>query len=333
MDMRIIGRILKGTAFAVIGLLALSACKDDRPWTFVPDQAETPGGETADGTFTVSFSSYNVLGTYTKAAWEPRQEAVRDIIVRADHDPDVIAFQECQTEPIKSSLPAMLSRTYAFHVSGESNCDSYLVAWKKDKFTLVEGDVMDMLKGNEAYDGKSNLNRFAHWVRLRDNGSGQDFLVYDIHVKTNGTNVSYQQLRYDCISSLCPATKFRAKQCGGIPVVILGDFNNYMDTMDGDIISAPAACKKGGFSDAAARAKKVRNLKYKTSGIDMETGKVTAWTTKDSRIDFVFVDAEKGFEVSAYQTVMDFAAGSDSHVNLPVPSDHHPVNATIRFTY
>ena len=154
---------------------------------------------------------------------------------------------------------------------------------------------------------------------------------YDIHVKTNSSSVSYQQLRFDCITGLLPAAEFRSKHAGGIPVVILGDFNNYLQTVEQGCISAPAACIQGGYADAATTARTRKNFEYKTYVTDVNEGVVSTWSGKDSRLDYIFVRSDRDFDIESYQTVIDFLPGSTTQIRTPVPSDHCPVNAVIKF--
>ena len=258
-------------------------------------------------------------------------EAVKAIITRTDHDPDVIGFQECSTNPIKSSMPTLLANAYTFHVSADSNCDPALIAWKKDKYTLVEGGITDMLQTNLEYTAATKKSNLAHWVRLKEKAGGREFLLYNIHVKTNSSSVSYQKLRYDCIQGLLEAAAFRSKHAGDIPVLIVGDFNNYLQTVEEGCISAPAACLAGGYADAASAAATRKNFQYKTYVTDVDEGVVSTWSSKDSRLDYIFVWSSKGAAVESYQTVIDFIPGSTTRINTPVPSDHCPVNAVIKF--
>lgn len=289
----------------------------------------------ATATFSVSISSYNVLGVETKAPWAPRAGAVEAIIRRADHDPDILCLQECKNEPIYSSVQEMLADTYDVHTIATSRADAgpALIFWKKNRFELVKGGYTDMLLGDPKYSsGDFTPNRYAHFVRLREKRSGHELLIYSIHVKTNGA-VSYQKLRYDCISALCPAAVDRASKAGGIPVFIMGDFNNYLTTVDNGVISAPAACIEGGFTESSAIARECINLEYKTSGVDMINGKADVRPNGNSRIDYIFCRYDRPFSVSRYRTVIDFIDGSATDIHKPVPSDHHPVNAVFHLSY
>lgn len=323
-------KILLSYLLLILILLPIDACQRGGD-----ENTDNPGGGTvpvaSQDPFTVSVSSFNLLGVYSKLSWEPRQEAVRAIITRADHDPDVIGFQECNTNPIKSSMPTLLADAYTFHVSKDTDCDAALIAWKTDKYELVEGGTTDMLQANPAYTADKKKNNLAHWVRLKEKAGGREFLLYNIHVKTNSSTVSYQQLRYDCIQGLLEIAAFRSKHSGDIPVLIVGDFNNYLQTVEEGCISAPAACLAGGYADAAAAARTRKNFQYKTYVTDVNEGIVSTWSSKDSRLDYIFFRSFRAAEVESYQTVIDFVSGSTTRIQTPVPSDHCPVNAVIKF--
>lgn len=312
-------------AAVTFSLLCLAAC--DKP-SDDPGNGDKPS---TPGELSVRISSFNVLADAGKAPWASRKDAIRGIVTRSSHNPDIICFQECHSDPPLSDLQAMFADAYTFHKSSKSGISPSLIAWKKDKFQYSNGGVVDMLQGNSAYVSSDyTTHRYAHWVKLQSIADGRELFVFDIHVKTNGSSVSYQQLRYDCITALCPKALGMAGNC---PVVICGDFNNYMNTVDG-VISAPAACKAGGFTEAASVAAKTENLRYKTSGIDLEGAQAHKWSGgTDQRIDFIFASCAGGFSVPFYQTVIDFASGSDINLNTPVPSDHHPVSADFVFKY
>ena len=283
--------------------------------------------------FSVSLTSYNVLATEAKSPWEGRVQAVHDLIRKADHDPDVLCLQECGTDPVLSDMQRLLADEYDVHVVAVSTADPALIFWKRDKFEKTGAGYTNMLLGDPNYTSADfPTSRYAHFVKLREKNSGKEFLVYNIHIKTNGTSTSYQKLRYDCISALCPAARQRASEEGGIPVFILGDFNNYWNTVDNGVISAPAACASFGFVDSPTIARECVNLNYKTSSVDLN-GFAEPRDNGNYRIDYVFGYSFTPFGVSKYQTVIDFVDKATHSIATPVPSDHHPVNAIFHLSY
>lgn len=283
--------------------------------------------------FSVSLTSYNVLATEAKSPWEGRVQAVCNIIRKADHDPDVLCLQECGADPVLSDMQRLLADEYDAHLVPVSTADPALIFWKRDKFEKTGAGYTNMLLGDSNYTSADfPTSRYAHFVKLREKSSGKEFLVYDIHIKTNGTSVSYQKLRYDCISALCPAALQRAREAGGIPVFILGDFNNYWNTVDNGVISAPAACAGFGFVDSPTIARECVNLNYKTSGVDLN-GFAEPRDNGNYRIDYVFGYSSMPFGVSEYRTVIDFVDKTTHRIATPVPSDHHPVNAVFHLSY
>ena len=283
--------------------------------------------------FSVSLTSYNVLATEAKSPWEGRVQAVHDLIRKADHDPDVLCLQECGTDPVLSDMQRLLADEYDVHVVAVSTADPALIFWKRDKFEKTGAGYTNMLLGDPNYTSADfPTSRYAHFVKLREKNSGKEFLVYNIHIKTNGTSTSYQKLRYDCISALCPAARQRASEEGGIPVFILGDFNNYWNTVDNGVISAPAACASFGFVDSPTIARECVNLNYKTSSVDLN-GFAEPRDNGNYRIDYVFGYSFTPFGVSKYQTVIDYVDKATHRIATPVPSDHHPVNAIFHLSY
>ncbi|MGM9738763.1 MAG: endonuclease/exonuclease/phosphatase family protein [Candidatus Cryptobacteroides sp.] len=285
------------------------------------------------GAFDISITSFNVLGVESKAGWAPRVKAIGDIINREDHSPDILCLQECADTAKQSDLRRLFADKYDSHAIGLTDASPALVFWDRNKFARTDAGYSDMLLGDTGY-GMSDytVSRYAHYVRLMEKSTGCEFLVYNIHLKTNSGNVSYQKLRYDCITALCPAAIDRADRLGGIPVFIMGDFNNYIDTEEEGCISAPAACIAGGFTESSSSALECINLNYKTSGVDM-SGKATPRPDGNYRIDYIFYRYGGPVSVSRYQTVIDFINGSSEDISTPVASDHHPVNATFHLEY
>ena len=322
----IISRIL-AAAFLMTGAAACNQQETD------PQQAGTSFVE-------LSLTSFNVLSVESKSPWQPRVQPICDIILREDHHPDVLCLQEVQHEEKQKDMIDILSAEYDHHLIGikDVQASASLIFWKRDRFIEVDSGWTDMLQGNVNYSaGKYESHRYAHWVQLKDKSTGGEFLVYDIHLKTNGTSANYQQLRYDMISAIAPAAIARSRKAGGIPLFIVGDFNSYMTTVYNGIRSAPATCLELGFTDAATAAESSVNLKYKTSNINMETGELDWKKNNDAgyhRIDYIFsYSARKNITVNRYWTVLDFKDGSETYVKMPVPSDHTPVNAVFTLEY
>ncbi|MGN1231972.1 MAG: endonuclease/exonuclease/phosphatase family protein [Candidatus Cryptobacteroides sp.] len=287
----------------------------------------------ATGAFDISITSFNVLGVDSKAEWAPRVKAIGDIVNLEGHCPDILCLQECSDTAKQSDLRRLFREKYDSHSIGLTDASPALILWDRQKFSKTDAGYSDMLLGDTGY-GMSDYtgSRYAHYVRLMEKSTGCEFLVYNIHLKTNSSTVSYQKLRYDCITALCPAAIDRAERLGGIPVFIMGDFNNYIDTEEAGCISAPSACIAGGFTESASTASECINLDYKTSGVDM-SGKATPKPDGNYRIDYIFYRYAGPVSVSRYQTVIDFVNGSAEEISTPVASDHHPVNAIFHLEY
>lgn len=287
----------------------------------------------ATGAFDVSITSFNVLGVDSKAEWAPRVGAIGKIINKEGHCPDILCLQECADTAKQSDLRRLFADKYDSHSIGLTDASPALILWDRSKFARTDAGYSDMLLGDPGY-GMSDytVSRYAHYVRLMEKSTGCEFLVYNIHLKTNSSTVSYQKLRYDCITALCPAATDRADRLGGIPVFIMGDFNNYIDTEESGYISAPSACIAGGFTESSSVARECINLNYKTSGVDLN-GKATPRPDGNYRIDYIFYRYGGPVTVSRYQTVIDFVGGSTEDISTPVASDHHPVNASFHLEY
>lgn len=288
----------------------------------------------------LSVTSFNVLSADSKSPWQPRLEPIKDIILRDEHHPDVFCLQETGNADKQNDLKNLFNSEYDHHLIGVKDVEASpsLIFWKRERFELVDAGWTDMLQGNNSYTaGKYSTHRYAHYVQLREKASGGEFLVYNLHLKTNGTSVNYQKLRYDLITSIAPAAKARSRKLKAIPVFMMGDFNNYWDTVYDGIPSAPSACAACGFTEVSTVAKTQLNLQYKTSSVDMTTGELD-WKKNQSegkhRIDYIFFYAARNnVEVGRYWTVLDFVDGSTTHVKTPVPSDHAPVNAVFTLKY
>ena len=285
----------------------------------------------------VSVTTYNLLSRQFvhKSPWEDRKQQVGKIIRQENHNPDILGCEESQDEVQMNDMIAMLSPEYAYREMG-IGASPRIIFWRKARFELVESDNIDLLNIYPEYAPDEYLtSRYANFVRLREKSSGHELLVYLVHVKSGGKRSNeYQLLRRQCIQSLCRVAKAKSDSLGGMPVIAMGDLNNYAKTVINGVPSAPMTFVENGFADTFDLAAEHMNAGYKTYSPQscIDEGTATPAGVND-RLDYIFVYPPKCAEVRRWAAIINFLPGSDVRVEKPIPSDHHPVNARLVLNY
>ena len=285
----------------------------------------------------VSVTTYNLLSRRFehKSPWDARKQKVGEIIRQENHDPDILGCEESQDEIQMNDMIAMLSPDYAYREMG-IEASPRIIFWRKSRFEAVESDNIDLLSVYPDYAPDEYATcRYANFVRLREKSSGHELLVYLVHVKSGGKRSNeYQLLRRQCIQSLCRVAKAKSDSLGGMPVIAMGDLNNYAKTVINGVPSAPMTFVENGFADTFDSAAERLNAGYKTYSPQscIDEGTATPADVND-RLDYIFVYPPKCAEVQRWAAIINFLPGSDIRVEKPIPSDHHPVNARLVLNY
>ena len=285
-------------------------------------------------TFEAAVTTYNILGIEAdpvvepEFAWHLRKDALKSMILQSNNNADLVAFQE--TRELADELSEMLQDHYECHVS-EREVSARVIAWKPEKFELVSYDDDIDIFGTEVTG--QNTARYPTHVRLKEIESGKEILVYNVHVPA-GTNLpreEAQRIRSVGAQKLAAYAK-QKRQETGLPVIIMGDFNGYPETVIDGHSSACIIMKEEGLEDTFDKALERTNINYATT-VNRATSSVKPGQNGSSRIDYIFTYPSTQIAVTTYDILINFEAGSSSRLQKPVPSDHHPVRSVLYFTY
>lgn len=285
-------------------------------------------------TFEAAVTTYNILGIEAdpvvepEFAWLLRKDALKSMILQSNNNADIVGFQE--TRELADELSGMLQDHYDCHVS-EREVSARVIAWKPEKFELVSYDDNIDIFGTEVTG--QNAARYPTHVRLKEIETGKEVLVYNVHVPA-GSNLpreEAQRIRSVGAQKLAAYAK-QKKQETGLPVIIMGDFNGYPETVIDGHSSACIIMKEEGLEDTFDKALERTNINYATT-VNRATSSVKPGQNGSSRIDYIFTYPSTQIAVTTYDILINFEMGSSSRLQKPVPSDHHPVKSVLYFTY
>lgn len=281
--------------------------------------------------FEASVAAYNILGAQhdpniePEFAWHLRKEAFRDIVLQADNNPDILSLQEANAQI--DDVIGLLGEHYDYHVSPRT-ISPKAVLWKPDRFELVSFDDDIDIFGSSVSGYASQ--RYATQVRLRERNTGKELLVYNLHIPEGG-NRERQEIRGIATRNVAAHAKSQVSQ-SKLPVIVLGDLNNYPETVIDGLPSAPMVLKNNGFQDTFDIALEQINGNYGTS-VNRATSTARIGENGSMRIDYVFAYPLDQVAVTQYATIINFAGSSSTQLERPVPSDHHPVRAVLHLAY
>lgn len=285
-------------------------------------------------TFEAAMTTYNILGIEAdpvvepEFAWHLRKDALKSMILQANNNPDIICFQE--TALLAGELSDMLAADYDTHISARE-VSARVIAWKPDKFSLVSYDDDLDIFGTEV-SGRDKQRYVSH-VRLKALESGKEVLVYNVHIPASSGLPKAEGQRIRSVGTRNLATHVKKQQAEtGLPVVIMGDFNNYPGTVIDGNSSSFMIMNEQGIEDTFETALTRSNADYSTT-VNRATSTVKPGENGDARIDYIFSYPSDKVTTSAYEIVINFEAGSSTRLQKPVPSDHHPVRSVLQFTY
>lgn len=213
--------------------------------------------------------------------------------------PGIIGFQECtkyQYPYLCESLPEYDSViTYRDDTPNAEGCP---VFYRKDLYTLVDKGSFWLSETPDemSIDWGSACYRICSYVILQENESGKQFAVFNTHLdhvsdkaRINGIKVVLDKI----------------EQFGGMPSVLMGDFNAEEDSET--------------YRSAVESFDDVKYLTEKT----MTSATYQNWGTAldNDCIDYVMV-SKNGFTVNEYKVVQTTYDGV-------YPSDHFPLSVSL----
>jgi endonuclease/exonuclease/phosphatase family metal-dependent hydrolase len=251
---------------------------------------------------TLRVASYNILGKHhtdgPKAnsnlpTWTERIVKVVDNV--KSNQIDVIGMQESEPDQV-NYLKSHLS---GYEVSSKGK-DGDTIMWNGAKFTkTADGTWESTYFGREP----SGIKIDEPWVKLRDNSTGQEFYIMNVHdpINDKGTNA---QTRYN--NALKHVVKINELKTQA-PIIFTGDFNNGYRKDDGsgmpsDEKTTYCVFSNNGMTDAIDALK---DQEPKCSG-DPRPDK---GADIDSNIDHIYVS--EGLDVTKYFDINKPQSGSD----------------------
>lgn len=261
-----------------------------------------------------------------KDYWSNRRIAFRDLVLAPDNRPDILALQEVAQPKQLADIVSLLSGEYDVHISARI-IDPRAVFWKKDKYSLVGFD--DNIEGYDSTVSGYYTGRYVSCVRLKEKNTGKELLVFNLHPNSGGS-VEKQRMRGILARRVADTAKKLSKKYHA-PAIVLGDFNNYVNTVIDGLPGSPMVMKSFGFSDTFDDAIEKTNEQF-SSYDKIYVTKASESDGGRRRLDYIFTYSEEKITVSDYRILIRFQDGS-SKFKTPRPSDHHPVRSTLYLCY
>lgn len=255
--------------------------------------------------------TYNVRNSNAadgENAWSKRIALFFEPI--AKFQPDLVGFQEVlavQHDEITKRMPE-----YGFagvaRDDGKRKGEWSLVGYRKSRFTAVgQGDFWlsetPEVVGSKSWDAA--LTRICSWVRLRETGTGREFVFANTHFDHKGVIARQEASRV--------LSKRLSQIAAGVPAILTGDLNITEDNPAYAVLVRPDVPGAIRWIDAYRTVRPTRAPDeasfhgFKGGG----TG---------SRIDFIFHTAD--FVATASEIDRTSRDGR-------FPSDHYPVTAVL----
>lgn len=314
-------RTVLGTAAALASASALAAT------------GSTPAAA-AEASATIRVTTYNMLSTeyddhYPGITWQTRRNAFASMVRHPDNDPDILAIQEGHERPQVDDLTTLLGRCYE-HFTVTEDVSPRAIIWKAAKFDRLDAGTVELF--DPSVEGYLH-QRFGTWVRLEHLGTGQQLMVLNVHLPS-GASEERHEIRYHAAQAMAEQVQQWSAEYGDIPVILLGDFNSYYNTVIGGYESGPKLLTSLGLPEAyaAAPADTRLNPDYETY-LDLNAAKAKPGVDGTRRLDYVHTYPTDRVEVLSWRLLINFREGSDTDLRTPVPSDHHPTSVTLRLSW
>lgn len=262
-------------------------------------EVSVAGSELKDGEIRVMSCNLRCKNTSDlgKKSWYYRADLIMKNI--QSEYPGIIGFQECtkyQYPYLCESLPEYDSViTYR---DDSKNAEGCPVFYRKDLYTLIDKGSFWLSETPDemSIDWGSACYRICSYVVLEEKESGKQFAVFNTHLD----HIS-EEARINGIKVVLD----KIEQFGGMPSVLMGDFNAEED-------SETYCSAVENFSDT-----KYLTEKTMTSATYQNWGKAL----DNDCIDYVMV-SKSGFTVNEYKVVQTTYDGV-------YPSDHFPLSVSL----
>lgn len=286
------------------------------------------------GRTTLNLATYNIFSKefedrFPDNLWKDRREAMGKIIRQRDNNPDILAIQEGQVAEQVTDLITTLGGRWRHHMS-EMTLSPRAIFWRAGMFKALDQGEVEIL-GPEVVG--HDIQRFGTFVRLRHLVAGGELLVLNVHLPVGGT-AELQTIRHDAVQRIADQAEQWSEQYDGIPVIVMGDFNNYWATVIDGVPSAPWTMVDLGFQEtyrSAAPETRV-NPDYK-SKIDIVKARAASGPDGLQRLDYIFVRSAHQVTTLDWRMIMNLRDDSEFDLETPVPSDHHPTASRVQLTW
>lgn len=240
--------------------------------------------------------------------WPFRKEKVASLLNK--EDPDIFGVQEAlhgQMEDLEFGAPAY--RWFGVgRNDGKTSGEYAAIFYKEKKFKLTGSGTFWLSETPEVPGSKSwdaAITRICTWISLQDKKSGKSFFVFNTHFDHKG-----EQARLESMKLISEKINQLA---GGLPFVLLGDFNFEPSDAPYQVVNDSRHWKIKDTYLAAGKNTSKRPCTYTGFQIGGSVCK---------RIDYIFVP--ENTRVKSVQII-------DSNDGAHYPSDHLPVMATLKF--
>lgn len=318
----VIKKLIAGVSVSVTGLMMCAT------------SASGTDSALEDTTATINVETYNIFSIvhedqFPDNAWVDRRAAVGEIIGQEDNDPDILAIQEGQDAQQVADLIDVLGPTWENYTT-DVDISPRSIFWKDTVFDEVEHGMIEVIGPEyEGYD----IQRYGSYVRLEHREAGEELMVLNVHLPSGATEILHE-VRHSAALNIADLVKEWSNTHDDMPVIVLGDFNSYYDTVIGGYASGPMTLTESGLPDTyGAAAPETRlNPDYETK-LNIVEARTNPGEDGSRRLDYIHTYPTDRVEVLNWRNIIDFAPGSDIEVRTPVPSDHNPVSSLLRLSW
>ncbi len=281
-----------------------------KPFIDNPDGPEPIKESTALKKTEFRMATYNIryrakADVETGNAWEIRKKPLADLILKSGFD--IVATQEgdsTQLQELKMLLPDFeyVGHPYGGKNHNLHNCATY---YRKSLFEVMDQGVFWFSETPDvpSIGWDATDRRICYWTKFRAKDTGDEFFMFNVHF--------YWRLQ-EARAASGPLLVNKIKEiAGGVPTVVLGDFNSLPET---EQIRNIKTVLKDAYEKTISPPQGITNTAF--------SGGVFQGNPK-ARIDYIFV--------SPHFTVSDYKVHSDTYADDRYPSDHLPVSALLRF--
>ena len=301
---------------------------------FVAAAALCASAADAAATFGVRAASYNIRCETTESDsannWSNRKGELVTLVKSIA--PDVIGFQEVRSGQYTYLRNQLSDYTFVGEYRDTvSNAEATPVAFRKDRFTLLDSDTFWLsatpeVVGSKVWGGgieDSGLPRICTLALLKDEASGGVFCFASTHLDLKAASrLAGVRLILSRLS------KFEA---AGVPVVLVGDMNA-LETEDSmveatevmqDALLVSETSPTGPWRTLSGFNLKDEEISCADALANYTAGERSANTsTLGKRIDYIFTSPGTGVE--------SFSIRNDARPGMQYyPSDHYPVAADL----